>query len=193
MRELYDPIFSLLLSTHFSAYVWCVYEVIFAISWNWTLLSRIHIFPIELTATLLESNHLSDSSEEWAANKVLSLESLDLTQIDILHANIWALFVQVNSLPVILTPQLTLYCLPMIEKPLGIRIKLQHSSQLTFNWPHSISDFLDSYRFLSRAWSNVFKDLKIRICNKSSLIFHGGYCVKKSSFFAAAICASDFI
>ena len=70
----------------------------------------------------------------------LSLESLDLTQIDILHANIWALFVQVNSLPVILTPQLALYCLPMIENPLGIRIKLQHSSQLTFNWPHSISD-----------------------------------------------------
>ena len=113
----------------------------------------------------------------------LSLESLDLTQIDILHANIWALFVQVNSLPVILTPQLALYCLPMIENPLGIRIKLQHSSQLTFNWPHSISvRFLDSYRFLSRAWSNVFKDLKIRIRNKSFLICHGGNCVKKSSF-----------
>ena len=29
-------------------------------------------FPIEWTATLLESNHLNDSSEEWAANKVKS-------------------------------------------------------------------------------------------------------------------------
>ena len=120
-----------------------------------------------------------------------SLESLDLTQIDILHANIWALFVQVNSLTVILTPQLTLYCLPMIEKPLGIRIKLQHSSQLTFNWPHSISDFLDSYRFLSRAWSNVFKDLKIRIRNKCflNLEFPWVLLCEEVVFFAAAICA----